>query len=121
MKKFIIEFGLGTDLHGQDVTKAACKAVKDAISRSCLCGLQEILGIADTEFSRRVLIRCTVGVSRPDDVDLKAVAAVFPVGTAEVRAVSGGLVADGLCIRNFGDTEKSVEAAVAAVEVFIRE
>lgn len=37
MKKFIVEFGMGTDFHGQDVTKAAKKAVKDAVSRSCLC------------------------------------------------------------------------------------
>lgn len=121
MKKFIVEFGLGTDLHGQNVTKAACKAVKDAVSRSCLCGLQEILGIADADFPRRVYIQCTVGVSRPEEVDLEAVASMLPVGTAEVKAVPGGLVADGVCIRNFGDKEKSVEAAVAAVEVFIRE
>ena len=39
MGRYIIEFGMGTDFHGQDVTKAACKAVKDAVSRSCLCGL----------------------------------------------------------------------------------
>ena len=121
MKKFIVEFGLGTDLHGQNVTKAACKAVKDAVSRSCLCGLQEILGIADADFPRRVYIQCTVGVSRPEEVDLEAVASMLPVGTAEVKAVPGGLVADGVCIRNFGDKEKSVEAAVAGVEVFIRE
>ena len=32
MRRFIIEFGLGTDFHGQDVSKAAQKAVKDAIN-----------------------------------------------------------------------------------------
>ena len=42
-KKYIVEIGMGADLHGQDVTKAGRKAVKDAISHSCLCGLQEIL------------------------------------------------------------------------------
>ena len=45
MRKFIVEFGMGTDLHGQDVNKAAKKAVKDAVSRSCLCGLQDVLNI----------------------------------------------------------------------------
>ena len=43
LKKFIVEFGMGTDFHGQDVTKAAKKAVKDAVSRSCLCGLEDVL------------------------------------------------------------------------------
>ena len=41
MKKYIVELGLGSDFHGQDVTKAAKKAAKDAISHSCLCGLEE--------------------------------------------------------------------------------
>ena len=40
MKKYIVELGLGSDFHGQDVTKAAKKAAKDAISHSCLCGLE---------------------------------------------------------------------------------
>lgn len=44
MRRFIIEFGLGTDFHGQDVSKAAQKAVKDAF-RSCLCGLIDVLEI----------------------------------------------------------------------------
>ena len=47
LKKFIVEFGMGTDFHGQDVTKAAKKAVKDAVSRSCLCGLEDVLGLTD--------------------------------------------------------------------------
>ena len=47
MRRFIIEFGLGTDFHGQDVNKAAQKAVRDAMSRCCLCGLSEVLGISD--------------------------------------------------------------------------
>ena len=39
LKRYIVEFGMGADLHGGDVTKAAVKAVKDATSRSCLCGM----------------------------------------------------------------------------------
>ena len=46
-KRFVLEFGTGIDLHGEDNTKAACRAVKDAVSRSCLCGLLEIHGIQD--------------------------------------------------------------------------
>ena len=70
MKKYIVEFGLGTDFHGQDVTKAAAKAAKDAISRSCLCGLEQVLGL--TDFRKQVFIRATVAVTRPDDVDVNA-------------------------------------------------
>ena len=76
MKKFIVEFGMGTDFHGQDVTKAAKKAVKDAVSRSCLCGLDEVLGL--TDFTRQVRILATVAVSRPEEVDCAAVAEALP-------------------------------------------
>lgn len=117
MRKFIVEFGMGTDFHGQDVTKAAKKAAKDAISRSCLCGLDEVLEL--TDFKTQVFIRATVAVTRPEEVDCAAVAEVFPVGTVEVLPVQGGLRCDGLCIPAFGDCDKSIEAAVAAVEVYI--
>ena len=48
-KRFIVEIGTGIDIHGEDVTEAACRAVKDAVSRSCLCGLVEILELQDTD------------------------------------------------------------------------
>lgn len=117
MRKFIVEFGLGTDFHGQDVNNAAIKAVKDAVSRSCLCGLEEVAGI--TDFKKQVLIQATVAVSRPEAVNAAEVAAALPVGTVKVNVVKGGLVVDGLNIPAFGDSDKSIEAAIAAVEVYI--
>ena len=119
MKKFIVEFGMGTDFHGQDVTEAALKAAKDAVSRSCLCGLEEVLNL--TDFKEQVYIHATVAVTKPEEVDCAAVAEAFPVGTVEVVPVAGGLRCDGLCIPAFGDCDKSIEAAIAAVEVYVRE
>ncbi len=119
MKKYIVELGLGTDFHGQDVTKAACKAAKDAVSRSCLCGLEDVLELKD--FKNQVFVRCTVAVTRPQEVKTEEVAAVFPVGTVEVVAQQGGLKCGGLCIPAFGDSDDSIEAAVAAVEVYVKE
>jgi len=115
--RYIIEFGFGLDMHGQDVSKAAQKAVKNAISSSCLCGLSEVLGLED--FKREVFIKVTVAVSHPERVDKEAVAACLPVGTVEVNAVTGGLTIPGLYVPAFGDTDDSIEAALAAVEVFI--
>lgn len=117
MRRFIIEFGLGTDFHGQDVSKAAQKAVKDAISRSCLCGLVEVLEIRDLK--RDVKVNVTVAVSRPEDVDTDAVRGCLPVGEVEVHAITGGLNCPGLCIPDFGDSDNSIEVAVAAIEVFV--
>ena len=71
-KRFIVEIGTGADLHGEDVTKAACRAVKDAISRSCLCGLVEIMGIEDLQ---AIQVDILVASPRPDEVDLEQVKA----------------------------------------------
>lgn len=119
MRRYIIEFGLGTDFHGQDVTKAAVKAVKDAISRSCLCGLWEVLHLKDLK--QGVKINVTVAVSRPEKVSLPEVRACLPIGTVEARAVSGGLNLPGLFLPQFGDQDDSIEVALAAVEVIIPE
>ena len=32
----VLEFGMGVDVHGEDGTKAACRAVSDAIRHSSL-------------------------------------------------------------------------------------
>ena len=115
MGRFIIELGMGADLHGQDVTKAAKKAVEDAISMSCLCGLREVLGIGN--LNDGVYVHVTVAVSRPDEVDCDAVRRLLPVGTVDVEAVQGGLRVPGLYVSRFKDADNSIEVAVAAVEV----
>lgn len=59
------------------MTKAAVRAVKDAISRSCLCGLVEVLGRRRFEGVR---VHVRVGVPEPAAVDKAAVLAVVPIG-----------------------------------------
>lgn len=119
MRRYIIEFGMGTDFHGQDAGKAAVKAVQDAVSRSCLCGLSEVLGLDD--FDKSVKIQVTVAVSRPDEVNSQEIAKCLPIGEVEVKALKGGLQVPGLFIPRFGDKDDSIEAAIAAVEVWILE
>lgn len=119
MKRYIIEFGMGTDFHGQDAGKAAVKAVRDAVSRSCLCGLTEVLGLEDLD--RLVKIQVTVSVSRPEEVKVEEIEKCLPIGVVEVKAVKGGLQVPGLFLPRFGDKDDSIEAAIAAVEVWILE
>lgn len=119
MGRFVIELGMGADLHGQDVTAAAKKAVRDAVSRSCLCGLREVLGIED--LSDGVSVHVTVAVSRPEEVDCAAVGSLLPIGAIDVEAVRGGLRVPGLCVPAFGDSDDTIEVAVASVEVQVRQ
>jgi len=115
-KRFIVEIGTGADLHGEDVTKAACRAVKDAISRSCLCGLVEIMGIADLQ---AIKVDIMVAVPRPDEVDLEQVKAQAPIGEKTARAVAGGMVVAGLCVPNFAPNCDQIVVANAAVTVSV--
>lgn len=77
LQRYIVELGTGADLHGADMTKAARRAVKDAISRSCLCGLVEVLGRSSFQ---GVHVHAEIAVPDPAGVDVEAVKAAIPIG-----------------------------------------
>ena len=77
---------MGTSLRRRDYTKAAVRAVEDALWHNSI-NLAELLGREKTE----MLIDVEIGVQKPDDVDVARVAAVFPYGQVSVVAVAGGL------------------------------
>ena len=83
---YVLEFGMGVDLHGEDCTKAACRAVFDAVRHSSLPLLNEI-----RERGGTMLVDVTVAVPDPKSVDLEVVKAELPHGQISVQAVSGGL------------------------------
>jgi uncharacterized protein (TIGR02058 family) len=85
-KRVILEMGTGNDLHGGDYTKAAVRAVQDAIHHSSL-SLIRSLGID----SRTMQVEVTIGVQKPEKVDAAAVRAALPHGIVTVRIVKGGL------------------------------
>ncbi len=86
MGAMVLEFGMGVDVHGLDGTKAACRAVSDAIRHSSLPMFQEVRQRGGT-----MLVDVTVGVPEPASVDVERVRRELPHGEVSVRAVSGGL------------------------------
>ncbi|MGI9523377.1 MAG: Lin0512 family protein [Hyphomicrobiaceae bacterium] len=86
LKRVILELGAGTSLHGKDYTKAAVRAVDDAIHHSSLSFLRS-LGISPSDME----VTVTVGVQRPELVDADAVRTQLPHGRITVRVVKGGL------------------------------
>ena len=100
--------GTGNDLYGGDYTKAACRAVHDALHHSSIV-LFKSLGYDH----RDMRVQVTIGVQEPGKVDLAAVTAELPRGRAEVTAVLGGL--------NVHDAEQDTThiIATAAVEAFL--
>lgn len=83
-----LEMGLGVDLVGEDMTKVARRAVREAIGRTSLPGITRLVPGGDRASMR---VEAVVAVPRPDEVDTAAVAAEFPYGTVTVTPVAGGL------------------------------
>ena len=107
-QRFIIEMGMGNDLHGRDYTKAAARAIEDAIRHSSL-PLFGALGIDHADMQ----VRVTVGVQAPEQVDTDVLVKSLPRGKVTVQAVFGGLN-----VTN-PDTGEDTVVASAAVEAFL--
>ena len=85
-QRIILEMGTGNDLYGEDYTKAANRAVQDALHHSSLVLFRSL----DID-SASMEVEVTVGVQHPELVDTAAVAATLPRGNAKVKAVQGGM------------------------------
>jgi uncharacterized protein (TIGR02058 family) len=86
LKRVILELGTGNDLHGADYTKAALRAVQDALHHSSLSMIRS-LGLD----LKTMQVEVTIGVQQPDKVDAAVVKASLPLGQVTVNLVKGGL------------------------------
>lgn len=84
--QFAVQMGMGTDLKGQDYTKAAAAAVRDALHRNFLSMHHAFDLPLDA-----MKVRIRVGVGKPEAVDLDVIKAEAPVGQVSAEAVLGGL------------------------------
>ncbi|MAH83552.1 MAG: hypothetical protein CBB68_04220 [Rhodospirillaceae bacterium TMED8] len=104
LKRLVLQLGQGTDIRGANNTKAAKRAVRNAISRNNL-NIAETLGQPREQMDIQVII----GAPKPETVDKTAVAAVFPYGKIEVQCENGGLE---IANPNTNDSTLLVHAAV---------
>ncbi|MEM7215984.1 MAG: Lin0512 family protein [Pseudomonadota bacterium] len=86
LKRIILEMGTGNDLYGEDYTKAAKRAVQDAIHHSSLTMFKSI----DIDPSH-MQIELNIAAQEPEKVNLSEVAKELPYGQIEAKAVHGGL------------------------------
>jgi uncharacterized protein (TIGR02058 family) len=105
MKRMVLELGMGTDIRGADYTKAAVRALRDALWHNSL-SIADAVGL-DVDSMQ---VEVTIGVPHPEQVDKAAVLAVLPHGTGTVTVVEGGLE-----IPNDAGTNSTVLAHAAAV------
>ena len=86
LKRLVMELGMGTDIRGEDYTKAASRAVHNALR-------QNSLSLADAFGQPReaMHVEIIIGVEKPEQVDPEAVAAMLPYGQAKVLVQRGGM------------------------------
>ena len=78
--------GLGVDLVGEDPTKAARRAAREAMGRTSLPGLRELIPGGDRADMR---VEVTVAVPGHEGVDPDAVAAIFPYAPGDGHGARG--------------------------------
>jgi uncharacterized protein (TIGR02058 family) len=86
LKRMVLEIGMGTDIRGTDYTKAAVRALRDALWHNTLTVTRALGKDVDS-----MQVEVVIGVPKPDQVDHAAVLEILPHGTGTVKVVEGGL------------------------------
>ena len=107
LQRLILELGSGNDLHGGDYTKAALRAVQDALHHSSLSFLKALKINPAT-----MQVEVTIGVQRPELVDAAKVKASLPHGQVTVKVVKGGL--------DVPDEQANDVAVIASAAIAVR-
>ena len=105
LKRMVLEIGMGTDIRGADPTKAAVRALRDALWHNSL-SIGELVG----QHADSMQVEVRIGVPYPQLVDHAQVLAVLPHGTGTVTVVEGGLE-----IPNDAGTNSTLIAHAAAI------
>uniref|UniRef100_A0A1J3I8J3 50S ribosomal protein L34, chloroplastic n=1 Tax=Noccaea caerulescens TaxID=107243 RepID=A0A1J3I8J3_NOCCA len=119
MKLLFVEMGVGYDQHGQDVTSAAMRACKNAISSNSIPAFRRgsIPGVSFGEM--KLQIKLGVPRSLHQQLDLDKVKSIFPYGKIlNVEVVDGGLIcSSGVLVEEMGD--KNEDCYVVNVAVYV--
>ena len=105
LKRMVLQIGMGTDIRGADYTKAAVRALRDALWHNSL-SVADAVGLPVDAMQ----VEVTIGVQQPDKVDAAVVKTALPHGQVTVNVIKGGLdVPD----EEVGDVAVIATAAVA--------
>ncbi|BAF05475.1 Os01g0613300 [Oryza sativa Japonica Group] len=119
MRLLFVEMGVGYDQHGQDVTAAAVRACRDAITSNSIPAFRS--GSIPGVNTEQMKLQIKLGVPRPTQhlLDVERVKAVFPYGKIiSFEVVDGGMIcSSGVCLEAMGDKNDDCYIVNAAVYV----
>ncbi|KAL6206679.1 hypothetical protein ACLB2K_023926 [Fragaria x ananassa] len=119
MKLLFVEMGVGYDQHGQDVTSAAMRACRDAITSNSIPAFRRgsVPGVTFGEM--KLQIKLGVPHILQQSLDIEKVKSVFPYGKIlNVEVVDGGLIcSSGVVVEDMGDKNDDCYIVNAAVYI----
>lgn len=115
-KIIFIETGTGTDVHGQNITKACVRAVENAIHFNSMPGIKDYLPDQSLH-NMKVNVRLAVPCDK-ELVDIERVKEEIPYGTVTVEVIDGGMATtSGILLEDKDDKNDLMYIVNAAVEV----
>lgn len=107
---------MGIDVHGQNITKAAIRAVKNAIHYNSMPGIRTVLP-GNSLDNMVVNVKLAVPCDK-EKLDIDAVKGALPFGKISVEVMDGGmLTTSGIVLEEKGDQNDLMYIVVASVEV----
>ena len=108
--------GFGNDSHGQNATKAAIRACRNAIEFNSIPSIGKLVPGGYDGLLLHVLL--AVPLAYQPELDLDAIRQVFPYGTVQFTIQNGGMIASsGIAIQSLGDVNDEMVVVCAAVTV----
>ena len=115
LKRLIIEFGQGVDMHGGDQNNAVLKATKDAIHHCCMAGISEIFNITDRK--TQAYIKADIYVPHPEEADPSVVIDYLSGWKVDAEVHHGGANPEGIALNGAPKTEITI--ALVALTVYV--
>ncbi|KMZ58243.1 hypothetical protein ZOSMA_78G00090 [Zostera marina] len=119
MKLLFVEMGVGYDQHGQDITKAAMKACRDAISSNSIPAFRigSLPGVRSD--AMKLIVKLAVPRRVQHLLDIEKVKSVFPYGVIlDVEVDDGGMIcSSGVFLEAMGDENLDCYVVNCAVYV----
>lgn len=111
-----IQTGTGTDVHGQNITKASVRAVKNAIHPNSMPGIREALPEQSLD-NMKVNIKLAIPRDH-DQLDHDEVKKAIPYGNTNIEVMDGGMATtSGIVLEDKEDKNDLMYIVNAAVEV----
>ena len=100
-----------------NLMEAAERAVRDAVSHCCMCGLVDTLGIRDLKKDMRISLK--IAAPEPEGIDPEALKKLLIADDVDVEVVQGGMLLNGLHVDEFGKGDQ-IMVVNAGITVYVR-